>query len=660
MRAPNPFFLAHRLLALARMSRVRASRRAMPQRPAVTNPQTHHWSLDLGAAVEARGVEFRVWAPDHRRVDVVLESDGGRTVPLGPETDGYFAGLVGEVAPGDCYRFRLDGGDSFPDPASRFQPDGPHGPSEVIDPVSYQWKNAPLDDLRLTGQVIYELHVGTFTPEGTYAAAARELPELARLGVTLIELLPLAEFAGRWGWGYDGVDLFAPFHHYGRPDDLKRFIDEAHGLGLGVILDVVYNHFGPDGNYLRQFSDRYFSPRHKTDWGDGINYDGPDASAVRHFVIQNACYWIAEYQFDGLRLDSTPDVRDDSPVHVLAEMSDAARKVAGRPVVLIGENEPQDVRLVRPTDQGGLGLDGLWSDDFHHTARVALTGQRGAYYFDYTGTPQELISTTKRGPLYQGQRYEWQNQPRGWSVRKEPASAFVFFLQNHDQVANLLDGSRLHQLCHPGHLRALTALLLLGPQTPMLFMGQEFAASSPFSYFSDHNADLQQLIDAGRLKFLTQFENVLLPESRHAIPSPGKEATFRRSKLDLSERERHRSVYRLHRDLLRLRRTDPLIARQDRFSLDGAILSPEAFVLRFFGPLDNDRLLIVNLGRDLELIPAPEPLLAPIDRGRWRLVWSSEAVRYGGVGTVPPCDDRGWRLQAGSATFLRAKPGRRA
>src|SRR6185503_5403465 len=420
--------------------------------------------------------------------------------------------------------------------------------------------------------------------------AIPHLKHVRDLGATLIEIMPLAEFSGRWGWGYDGVDLYAPFHHYGRPEDLKALIDAAHGLGLGVILDVVYNHFGPDGNYLREFSETYFSAHHKTDWGDGINYDDEGSSEVRHFVVQNGCYWVTEYGFDGLRLDATMDIKDDSPVHVMADISRASRTAAGRPIVLIGESEPQDVKLVAPVDNGGYGLDAIWCDDFHHTARVALTGQRTAYYFDYTGTPQELLSCIKRGPLFQGQRYQWQDQPRGWSVRDEPATSFVYFLQNHDQVANLLDGERLHRLCHPGNLRAITALLLLAPETPLLFMGQEFAASSWFMYLSDHDAELQERIDKGRIEFLDQFLNTASREARAAIPRAGSEQSFRSSKLDFGERTANARVFRLHRDLLRLRREDRVISRQERFSLDGAVLNSCAVAIRFFGPADDDRL----------------------------------------------------------------------
>ncbi|HEX6903222.1 MAG TPA: malto-oligosyltrehalose trehalohydrolase [Thermoanaerobaculia bacterium] len=614
----------------------------------------------VGAEVTPEGVRFRVWAPRRKQVEVVFE--GSReAVELAPEENGYFSGLAEGIGAGILYKFRLDGGDAFPDPASRFQPEGPHGPSQVIDPSTFQWTDRDWRGVTRDGQVLYEMHIGTLTPEGTWEAAARELPELAELGITVLEVMPVAEFPGRFGWGYDGVDLFAPYHLYGGPDDFRRFVDRAHAVGLGVILDVVYNHLGPDGNYLKQFSASYFTDRYENDWGEALNFDGEDAGPVREFFVANAGYWIEDFHLDGLRLDATQDVKDASEDHVLAAVGRRAREAAGkRSVYLVAENEPQDTRLVRPAEEGGWGLDALWNDDFHHSVQVALAGRNEAYYTDYKGSPQEMISLIKYGYLYQGQRYSWQKQRRGTSGLGLPASAWINFLQNHDQVANSARGERCHKLAAPGVFRAMTALLLLAPGTPMLFQGQEFCAASPFLYFADHNPELAAAVRKGRLEFLSQFPSIAQPEMQAGVPDPESPETFERCKLDLSERERHASCYALHRDLLRLRREDPVFREQGKGHLDGAVLSSEAFALRFFGRDAGDRLLIVNLGADLDLAPVPEPLLAPLTGLRWEVLWSSEDPRYGGAGAPPPEDEEGcWRIAGRSATVLKlVRPAR--
>ena len=602
------------------------------------------------------GVTFRVWAPKRSHVDVVIEGAGRRILPLAPEADGYFAGVVPDAGAGTRYRYLLDGSGVFPDPCSRFQPDGPFGPSMVVDPYAYRWHDAGWRGVAMPGQVIYEMHVGAFTRDGTLDAAARELPELQRLGVTLIELLPLAEFPGRFNWGYDGVCLFAPSHVYGDPDALRRFVDRAHALGLGVILDVVYNHFGPSGSCVREFSDDYVTDRYANEWGDPLDFEGPRCAAVRRFVADNACHWIADYHLDGLRLDATQSIHDASPVHVLADISRCARGAAdGRSIVLVAENEPQDVRCLAPVDRNGFGLDAMWGDDFHHAARVALTGRHEAYYTDYHGQPQELVSLVKRGFLYQGQRSRWQGKPRGSRVTDEAGSAFVFYLQNHDQVANHPRGERLHRVAAAGALRAMTALLLLGPETPMLFMGQEFAASSPFLFFADHDADLSVAVHRGRKEFLSQFPSYATPDSQEVVPDPADPTTFERSRLDVGERERHAPAYHLHHDLLKLRREDVVVRAQRRDRVDGAVLGDAAFAIRWFDETA-DRLLMVNLGLDLVFDPAPEPLLAPAPGGRWQLVWSSDDPRYGGPGVIDPTASGGWQIPGQSAHFFASAP----
>jgi maltooligosyltrehalose trehalohydrolase len=506
------------------------------------------------------------------------------------------------------------------------------------------------------GQVLYEMHVGTFTPEGTWRAAMEHLPALRQLGITVIEMMPVADFAGRFGWGYDGVNLYAPTRLYGRPDDLRAFVDRAHALGLAVILDVVYNHLGPDGNYLEDFAPEYFTDKYTNDWGRAINFEGP--AAAREFFVANAGYWIAEYHFDGLRLDATQDVHDASADHVLRELTGRARSAAGdRLVYIVGENEPQNATLVRAPDDGGFGLDALWNDDFHHTAVVALTGRREAYYRDYLGSPQELISCTKYGFLYQGQYYAWQKQRRGTASLDLPGEALVWYLENHDQIANSGFGRRLHQRVAPGNYRALTALLLLGPATPMLFQGQEFNATSPFLYFSDHNPELRASIENGRREFLAQFDSLRDPQVGELLPSAVHEESFAKSRLDHADRERNGEALALHADLLALRREDGALGARAR-RIDGAVLAPEALAIRFFGGEAGDRLLFINLGGDLDLTPAPEPLLAPPAGGDWELLWSSELPQYGGQGTPPIRADEVFHLPGSCAVVLTAPAGR--
>ena len=593
----------------------------------------------------------RVWAPGHTSVEICLE-DGGR-YPLAREADGYFGASVPGMTAGTRYWFSLDGGPPRPDPVSRRQPDGPHGPSEVVDPRSFQWSDEQWKGPQVKGAVLYEMHVGTFTREGTWRAAAAQLDSLADLGITIIEMMPVADFAGRFGWGYDGVNLYAPTHLYGTPDDLRAFVDRAHALGLAVILDVVYNHLGPDGNYLGDFSSGYFTDKYENDWGRALNFEGP--APAREFFVANAAYWIDEFHMDGLRLDATQDVRDASPEHVIAEIARRARAVApSRALYLIAENEPQDSTLVRPAGCGGFGLDALWNDDFHHTAVVSLTGRREAYYSDYKGSAQELVSCAKYGFLYQGQWYAWQKQRRGTPALDLPGSAFVTFIENHDQVANSAFGRRLHQLSSPGRYRAITALALLGPGTPLLFQGQEFASSAPFLYFADHQPELGAAVRRGRREFLEQFDHLRDPDVLFALPSPTDPATFERCKLDPDERAESLEAVALHRDLIALRRGNPVI--HDPARVDGAVLATGALALRYFGGGAGDRLLILNLGCDLELVPAPEPLVAPPPGARWRLVWSSEAVKYGGQGTPPLNLEAEWRVPGEAAVLLAPEP----
>jgi maltooligosyltrehalose trehalohydrolase len=609
--------------------------------------------LPIGAEVFTEGVHFRLWAPRCHSMTLLIEKGPGEgaAIDLPPERSGYFSRLVPAAAAGSRYRFRADGGDDLlPDPASRFQPQGPFGPSQVIDPRAFPWKDRHWPGVPSRGQVFYEMHIGTFTPEGTWQAAVRQLSDLAALGVTVLEILPVGDIPGHFGWGYDGVNLFAPNRLYGHPDDMRRFVDEAHALGLGVVLDMVINHFGSVGNFIGHLAPDFFIERHRTQWGDSINFEGENSGPVREFFLANAACWIEEYHLDGLRIDATQDVHDQSPEHILAALARTVRQSGGdRQTLVIAENESQQVHLLRR-----FGFDGVWNDDFHHSARVALTGRTEAYYSDYRGSAQEFVSLAKWGYLYQGQRYGWQRKARGTPTFGLPGEAFVNYLQNHDQVANSVDGRRIHLLTSPGRLRAMTALLLLGPWTPLLFQGQEFAASAPFCYFADIDGDLAESIARGRARFLGQFPSLALPEMQARLANPTDPQVFARCRIDHDERWQpgHREIHALHRDLLHLRREDAVLSERRPGGIDGAVLGAQAFCLRFFGAGDDHRLLLVNLGMDCHLDPAPEPLLAPPFLAEWQLLWSSEDPRYGGSGSCPPERDAAWRLAAESALLL--------
>ena len=601
---------------------------------------------------------FRVWAPKARELDVVLEdaADGTPTsCALTAEPGGYFSGAASAGA-GARYRFQVNRAEnSYPDPASRFQPDGPHGSSCIVDPTKFPWSDAEWPGLKLKGQVIYEMHIGTFTRDGTWRTAAEQLPELARIGITAIEMMPIAEFPGRFGWGYDGVDLFAPSHLYGAPDDLRAFIDHAHSLGIGVILDVVYNHFGPDGNYLGIFADDYLIRGKGHEWGDVINFDGPNSGPVREFFITNGRYWIEEFHFDGFRFDATHAIGDNSEEYIIGAVSRAARKAAGaRTIILIAENDLQEARMTRPQNKRGDGLDAMWNDDFHHSAIAALTGRSVGYFGDYSGNPQEFISAAKYGFLYQGQARSWRKVLRGTPTFGIPADAFVCFVENHDQIANTGPSERPRFQTSPGRYRAMTALLLLGPWTPLLFQGEEFGASSPFLFFADvGDASVRHETRKGRAELLAPFLSLSEEETLRSLPAPDDPEAFSRCKLDFSERERNRELYDLHMDLLKLRLEDSRFRQQGSGGIDGAVLGSASFVLRYFSEQNDDRLLLVNFGERQILHPASEPLLAPPAGYRWETLWTSNLQRYGRADAVATATPDLWILPAESAVALR-------
>ena len=518
-------------------------------------------------------VRFRLWAPAADRVELVLEPDSGAApsiTPLrraatgaGTAADGWLEVVTGEAHPGSRYGYRIDGGTLVPDPASRRNPQGVHGPSEVVDPDAFDWTDDSWRAPPWRESVIYELHVGTFTPEGTFAGVARKLEHLQRLGVTAIEIMPIGEFPGSRGWGYDGVLPYAPASAYGSPEDLKSLVCTAHGHGIAVMLDVVYNHFGPEGNFLHLYAPQFFTGRHSTPWGAAMSFEGAESRAVRDFFVHNALYWLEEYRLDGLRFDAVHAIFDGTEPHILTEIARAARAGPGseRPVYLVLENLKNEARWLGPpggSERAEHSFDAQWNDDVHHCLHVLLTGESASYYQDYQERPHKLLCRSlAEGFAYQGEISQHLGSPRGERSAHLPPSAFVNFLQNHDQVGNRARGDRLAQLARAEAVRAAAAVLLLAPSPPMLFMGEEWAAAEPFPYFCDFEPELAGKVREGRLREFAHFQG--------SVPDPCDAATFAAAHLDWSRLEKppHVRMFDHYRRLLAIRRRDivPLLPR---------------------------------------------------------------------------------------------------
>ena len=504
----------------------------------------------LGATLENGGVRFRVVSPTAERMEVVVD---GKTHPLTKTADATFEAFVPEVQAGAHYHLLKDGL-RMPDPASRFQPEGVHGPSEVIDPHAYTWHDETWRGVPNERLIFYELHLGTFTPEGTYRAAQEKLSYLKDLGITAVELLPLAAFPGERNWGYDPAAQYAPAHPYGRPDELRAFVDAAHETGLAVYLDVVYNHFGPDGAYVVGINPQMFTEHHHTPWGQAINLDDTGSEHVRQFFLENAVHWLREYHFDGFRLDAVFALVDDSPKHFLKELAEVVAEVSdqtGLTRYLIAE-DPRNFRdLALPQEGGGYGLDGVWADDFHHQVRVNLAGDRHAYYQDFTGSPADIAKTLEQGWFFTGQESKNQGEARGTPTDGLIPENFVICIQNHDQIGNRPRGNRLSDEIPLPAYRAASTLLLFAPQLPLLFQGQEWATTTPFIYFTDHNLELGKLVSEGRKEEFKDF-----PDFQGDVPDPQDPASFEKSKLSWDEQDEpeHTGVLRLYQALLALRR----------------------------------------------------------------------------------------------------------
>jgi maltooligosyltrehalose trehalohydrolase len=483
-----------------------------------------------GPSFEEDGVRFRLWAPGENRVE--LEIAGRDPIAMERAGGGFFETFVEGVRGGARYMFALAGGQRVPDPASRFQPDDVGGPSETIDPRAYRWRES-WAGREWRDVVLYELHVGAFSPQGSFAGAAFKLDHLADLGVTAVEIMPVSDFRGRWNWGYDGAFPYAPDASYGRPDDFKAFVEAAHRRGIAVLLDVVYNHFGPEGNFLRLYAPDFFTSRHKTPWGDAIQLDGANSRPVREFFIENAEYWIEEFHLDGLRFDAVHAIKDDSRPDLLDELVTRVRKRFSRPVHLLLENESNDPR--RLTRHGGKAdlYTAQWNDDIHHVLHVAATHESSGYYAAY-GSAELLGKAIAEGFAYQGEMMPYRNAPRGGPSAGLPPDAFISFIQNHDQIGNRAFGKRLNALASPEAIRALASVYLLAPQIPMLFMGEEWGAKQPFLFFCDFSGELAEAVRKGRREEFARFPEFADPERVAKIPDPCARSTYLASKLDWS------------------------------------------------------------------------------------------------------------------------------
>lgn len=598
---------------------------------------TSPWQLEMGAQViEGERVRFRVWAPTARAVEVELYPwpEGIVRHRMEHEGDSVWSAVV-EAPAGILYRYRLDEEWGYPDPCSRSQPEGVHGPSQVIAPQAFRWTDDAWPGLDPQTLVIYELHVGTYTHEGTFDALTGQLDALRSLGVTALELMPVMEFPGRRNWGYDAAHLFAPASVYGGPEALRRLVDAAHARGLGIILDVVYNHLGPEGNYLRAYSPDYFTDRYQTPWGDAVNFDGRNSAWVRRYFVDNALYWLHEYHIDGLRLDATHRMYDGGPKHILQELSEAIheRGLPDRRLLLMAEDERNDLRLVQPCEAGGRGLDALWIDDFHHSVHVLLTAEDRGYLQAYQGTAEEIARLLRVGFLYQSPPRERGEKPAGVAPMV-PAYKLIYCLQNHDQVGNRPLGRRLAHLIDLEHLKAAVALLLLTPCTPLMFMGSEFASTTPFFYFTDHQGELGKQVTAGRFAEFKDFWASLDPQ-RFPMPDPQAEATFLQSKLDLSEREKppHDAVYRLYRELLHLRHRDTVFMKQDRWRLLAEAVGRAMVAVERWDEQGNRRLLVLNLGdRNERFDLGGQSWLGSAAGVAWQPLLSTAEERFAGPG----------------------------
>jgi len=584
--------------------------------------------LSLGATYLGDGrCQFRVWAPLAQKVEVHMVSAAERIIPLESEERGYHSAIAESINLGDRYLYRLDGRRERPDPASRFQPEGVHAPAEVVDP-HFTWGDDSWSGVPLQDYIVYELHVGTFTPEGTFDAIISHLDELRELGITAVELMPVAQFPGNRNWGYDGVYPFAVQNAYGRPESFKRLVNACHRKGLAVVLDVVYNHLGPEGNYLWDFGP-YFTDRYKTLWGSSINFDGPRSDDVRHFFIENALSWVTEFHIDSLRIDAVHAILDFSASPFLEELASAVHDQAerlNRRIYLIAESALNDTRVIRSRNVGGYGLDAQWNDDFHHSLHTLLTGERSGYYQDF-GRLRELAKAFREGYVYSGDYSPYRQRRHGNSSQDIPAHQFVVFAQNHDQVGNRMRGERLAALVCQERTKLAAGIVLLSPFIPLIFMGEEYGETAPFPYFISHSDPA--LIDAVRRGRREEFAEFGWSDES---PDPQDEETFLRAKLNHSLRRKghHRILLELHRELLQLRKGIPALGRLNKGDMD--VLDYEndnALVIRRWSVAD-EVVAVFHFGK------SPTSIRIPFPQGKWRKRLDSADERWQGPGSQVP------------------------
>lgn len=611
--------------------------------------------LPFGASVTDYGVNYRIWSPGQQSlvIEIKPEKDGSdRELVTTREADGYHCVTDPAGLAGDAYRIRLDNGFYYADPVSRAQQSSVTGYSLVVDPHSYPWQDGEWQRPAFRDLVIYELHVGTFTQEGTFRAVISKLPLLKELGVTALELMPIGDFPGGRNWGYDGVLIYAPARVYGSPDDLRALVDAAHQHGLAVILDVVYNHMGPDGCCLGALASEYYHPTRETPWGKSFNFDGPQCKPVREFFACNPVYWMHEFHIDGVRLDATHAIQDESPRHILAEISERVHALGG---YVIAEDERNEVRLIEPPESGGFGLDAVWADDFHHSVRVSQTSERYGYLQNFRGTLEETVDTLRSGWRFRGQVTTKEGTLKGTECGHVAPAHLIHCINNHDQTGNQAFGIRLCNTLPPASNRAISMLLCLSPYTPMLFMGQEWSAHTPFMFFTDHNAELGKLITEGRRKEFSEFPEFADEALREEIPDPQAESTFIDSKLDWDELQlpSHAGVRELYSQCLKIRNDNAAFRPLDRDSWEVGHLRPGVGYIRFDDPV-TPYIMIFHLWPNGDLIEVElDKLPFPSPDFKAELLLSSDDARFGGSGTLPLPDAPSYIFRDAEALLFR-------